>query len=74
MRWGKTLEQQQQRYVDEREWHPAFLWLPARLIDGRWCWLEAVERISYMSSEIPVAAPTTPIFNWCYREVPNDAA
>ncbi len=35
MIWGKTTEEKR---AAEREWRPAFAYLPTELSDGRWIW------------------------------------
>lgn len=60
MVWGS-------RTADKYQWRPAFAWLPSKLTDGRWVWLEPVERISYRAYEIPVRTPCSFFFSWCYR-------
>ncbi len=37
MVFGKT-------YGELEEWHFCFIWFPRHLSDGRWAWLETIER------------------------------
>ena len=44
MIWGLSTEERVAINAHKRQWHPYYLWLPRQLEDGRWAWLEAVER------------------------------
>ena len=62
MVFGRTL-------TNEQEWHKVFLLVPRKLVDGRWAWLQTVERVSYYSNKV---SPYThcSVFSfgtWCYR-------
>lgn len=66
MVFGKTKEHREHSRLWRLEWHKAYAWLPVPLTDGRWAWLQPVERISYFASEIRASAPKSLSF-WCYR-------
>jgi hypothetical protein len=42
MQWG----------VDKTTWHRWYAWRPVRLMNGKWVWLEYVERTSYFNPEV----------------------
>lgn len=73
MIFGRTIKEREARREARKAasmvWHPFFAWRGVPLMDGRWVWLEKVERINYSSPEIPSG---TPIANgwrnsWCFR-------
>lgn len=66
MIWGTTKSKVPNNPLKRTEWHAAFALTPVRLLDGRWAWLEHLERISYYASEIPVVAHQSPL-GWCWR-------
>lgn len=41
---GRTTEEHYDALDRRREWHAWFAWYPARIGDGRYAWLEPVER------------------------------
>jgi len=56
------------KIIDKRHWHKVFIIWPRQLIDGRWAFIETVERIDYVESSIPPG--TIHNYNgWCYRAV-----
>jgi len=61
MIWGK-------RKGSGHQWSRWFAWHPVELIDGRYAWLENIERISYMAKEIEPDAPFS-LPGWCHREI-----
>ncbi len=53
MTFGKT-------YKELEEWHPVFVWGFHRQEDGRWVWLEKIERRRYYGKYWDV---------WVYRPI-----
>lgn len=68
MIWGRTDAAKYDTIARARaeHWHSWFAWRPVRLLDGRWAWLQTLERISYYASEISVNAHAT-LNGWCFR-------
>ncbi len=55
--------------LSSMKWAPHYAWVPVPLMDGRWAWLQEVERISYFAPEIPIIRGWWRF--WCYR-LPGD--
>jgi hypothetical protein len=59
--------------IKEDGWQECFIWLPHKLQDGRWAWLERVERISYFHPSVP-AEPCAFPFRYVFRALEHSSA
>lgn len=53
------------------EWNPVFLFIPRKLVDGRWAWWHRVERCDYLANHISTGAIYSGFTGYCYREIPG---
>jgi hypothetical protein len=83
MIWGKTDKEvaarnkkRREKRAKELEPRVIFVWFPKVLYDGRWVWLEYVERVSYVNTpSIPQDAWRHITFSglvFCYRPLKKD--
>lgn len=58
--------------MTDKEWHKVFVVFPKRMLDGRYAFLQTVERISYQPDKVPISSHITYSLIdgrfWCYRE------
>ena len=73
MIFGKTDSEKNMSRNKYKVWHRVFIILPKKLIDGRWAFLQWVERVDYMSTLVDSSAHASMSiftdFSWCYREI-----